>query len=69
MFITDTQLCERRGEGGWEKEDELETMTIRPCWMVVPCPHAHAELMSGQWEYQVGPCEGIAVSDKLWVSR
>ena len=29
----------------------------------------NAEVMAGQWEFQVGPCEGIAVSDQLWVSR
>ena len=22
-----------------------------------------------QWEYQVGPCEGIEMGDHLWVSR
>lgn len=25
--------------------------------------------MPGQWEYQVGPCEGISIGDQLWVSR
>ena len=25
--------------------------------------------MPGQWEYQVGPCEGIDAGDQLWVSR
>ena len=25
--------------------------------------------MPGQWEYQVGPCEGIDIGDHLWVSR
>ena len=29
----------------------------------------NAEVMPGQWEYQVGPCEGITVSDQLWMSR
>jgi len=29
----------------------------------------NAEVMPGQWEYQVGPCEGIVVSDQLWMSR
>lgn len=22
-----------------------------------------------QWEFQVGPCEGISVGDELWVAR
>lgn len=29
----------------------------------------NAEVMPGQWEYQVGPCEGISIGDHLWVSR
>lgn len=29
----------------------------------------NAEVMPGQWEYQVGPCEGIELGDQLWMSR
>ncbi|GMR48907.1 hypothetical protein PMAYCL1PPCAC_19102, partial [Pristionchus mayeri] len=29
----------------------------------------NAEVMPGQWEYQVGPVEGIAMGDQLWMSR
>jgi glutamine synthetase len=29
----------------------------------------NAEVMPGQWEYQVGPCEGIDSGDHMWVSR
>ena len=29
----------------------------------------NAEVMPGQWEYQVGPTEGIAIGDQLWMSR
>jgi len=29
----------------------------------------NAEVMPGQWEYQVGPCEGIEMGDQLWLSR
>jgi len=29
----------------------------------------NAEVMPGQWEYQVGPCEGISSGDQLWISR
>ncbi|CAF3595299.1 unnamed protein product, partial [Rotaria sordida] len=28
-----------------------------------------AEVMPAQWEYQVGPCEGITGGDQLWMSR
>lgn len=27
------------------------------------------EVLPGQWEYQIGPCEGIEAGDQLWVSR
>ena len=29
----------------------------------------NAEVMKGQWEYQVGPCCGIEAGDQMWVSR
>jgi len=29
----------------------------------------NAEVMPAQWEYQVGPCEGISMGDELWMSR
>jgi glutamine synthetase len=29
----------------------------------------NAEVMPGQWEYQIGPCTGIAAGDEMWISR
>jgi len=29
----------------------------------------NAEVMPGQWEFQVGPCEGIDIGDHLWMAR
>lgn len=29
----------------------------------------NAEVAPGQWEYQIGPCEGIEMGDHLWISR
>lgn len=29
----------------------------------------NAEVMPGQWEFQVGPCEGISIGDHLWCAR
>lgn len=29
----------------------------------------NGEVMPGQWEYQVGPCEGISIGDQLYMSR
>ncbi|KAF7652865.1 hypothetical protein LDENG_00091170 [Lucifuga dentata] len=30
---------------------------------------SNAEVMPSQWEFQVGPCEGIEMGDHLWVAR
>jgi glutamine synthetase len=29
----------------------------------------NAEVMPGQWEFQVGPCKGVEIGDHLWVAR
>lgn len=29
----------------------------------------NAEVMPGQWEFQIGPCEGIEIGDHLWMAR
>jgi len=29
----------------------------------------NAEVMPGQWEFQIGPCTGIAAGDHLWLAR
>ena len=29
----------------------------------------NGEVMPGQWEYQIGPCEGIDSGDEMWISR
>jgi glutamine synthetase len=29
----------------------------------------NAEVMPGQWEFQIGPCEGIQIGDHLWMAR
>jgi len=29
----------------------------------------NAEVMPGQWEYQIGPVQGVEAADQLWISR
>lgn len=29
----------------------------------------NAEVMAGQWEFQIGPCLGIEEGDHLWMAR
>nr|ABA60428.1 glutamine synthetase [Leptolegnia chapmanii] len=35
----------------------------------IRCSGINAEVMPGQWEYQVGPCTGIEAGDQMWISR
>uniref|UniRef100_A0A0K0EA17 glutamine synthetase n=1 Tax=Strongyloides stercoralis TaxID=6248 RepID=A0A0K0EA17_STRER len=35
----------------------------------INCSGTNAEVMPGQWEFQVGPCEGIEMGDQLWMAR
>ena len=35
----------------------------------IPISGINAEVMPGQWEYQVGPCVGILGGDHVWMSR
>lgn len=35
----------------------------------INCSGINAEVMPGQWEYQVGPCVGISAGDQLSMSR
>jgi len=35
----------------------------------INCSGINAEVMPGQWEYQVGPCVGIESGDHMWISR
>jgi len=39
------------------------------CYAGVTVSGINAEVMPGQWEYQVGPCVGTDSGDELWMSR
>jgi len=49
--------------------DIMEAHLAACLWAGVKIAGTNAEVMPGQWEYQVGPCEGIEAGDHLWVSR
>ena len=43
---------------------------LRACLMAgVKISGTNGEVMPGQWEYQIGPCEGISSGDHMQVSR
>jgi glutamine synthetase len=35
----------------------------------IPVAGENAEVMPAQWEFQVGPCPGVAIGDDLWMAR
>jgi len=39
------------------------------CTAGIPISGINAEVMPGQWEYQIGPVSALDVSDYLWLSR
>jgi len=49
---------------------DLSDMHYKAClYAGIKISGTNAEVMPGQWEYQVGPCEGIEIGDHMWVSR
>merc|ERR1712142_775035 len=49
---------------------DIETAHVKCClYAGIKVSGTNAEVMPAQWEYQVGPCEGITMGDDLWMSR
>jgi len=43
---------------------------LRACLMAgIKISGMNAEVAPGQWEFQIGPCEGISQGDHMWVAR
>jgi glutamine synthetase len=43
---------------------------LKACYFAgVNISGVNAEVMPAQWEYQIGPSEGIGMGDQLWMSR
>eukprot|EP00466_Bigelowiella_natans_P004619 jgi/Bigna1/53980/estExt_Genewise1Plus.C_270023 len=55
---------------GNAKGRELAEAHLRCClYAGVKISGINAEVMPSQWEFQVGPCEGIRMGDDLWFAR
>ncbi|XP_071040825.1 glutamine synthetase 2 cytoplasmic [Parasteatoda tepidariorum] len=49
---------------------DVEEAHYRACMYAgIPICGTNAEVMPAQWEFQVGPSEGVAIGDDLWMSR
>ena len=63
--MNDDSLCKRKDR--WR---EIVEEHYRACiYAGIKIAGTNAEVMPGQWEFQVGPCEGISMGDHLWVAR
>ena len=60
--------CGVGGENVFERE--LVEKHLKYClYAGVNISGINAEVAPGQWEFQVGPCEGIEAGDHLWIAR
>merc|ERR1712228_312127 len=49
---------------------DIETAHVMAClYAGIRVSGTNAEVMPAQWEFQVGPTEGIAMGDDLWMAR
>ena len=46
--------------------DEFYQMCL---YSAVQISGINAEVANSQWEFQIGPCEGLAIGDHLWIAR
>ena len=57
------------GAGAAIGRDLVETHLKACCYAGIDISGVNAEVMPSQWEYQVGPCVGIAAGDQMMMSR
>ena len=64
-FRFDTQI----GTGKVFARDLIEAHYRACLYAGINISGINAEVMPSQWEFQVGPCEGISMGDHLWMAR
>uniref|UniRef100_A0A914VTU6 glutamine synthetase n=1 Tax=Plectus sambesii TaxID=2011161 RepID=A0A914VTU6_9BILA len=57
------------GGGCVAGRDISDTHMLACLYAGLPIEGTNAEVLLGQWEYQVGPSGGIEICDQLWLSR
>jgi len=57
------------GAGKVVQRDIVESHYKACLYAGVKISGTNAEVMPAQWEFQVGPCEGISMGDHLWMAR
>ncbi|KAL7409408.1 putative GLN1-glutamate--ammonia ligase [Mrakia frigida] len=57
------------GQGKVFARDLIEAHYRACLYAGVEIAGINAEVMASQWEFQVGPCEGISMGDHLWMAR
>lgn len=68
MFLTGPYYCGVGADKAYGRD--IVEAHYRACLYagVLICG-TNAEVMPSQWEFQVGPCEGICMGDHLWIAR
>ncbi len=62
--------CGVGGNNIYTKQRNIALKHMSTCLnMNIPISGINAEVAPSQWEYQVGPCNGISACHNLWVSR
>jgi glutamine synthetase len=59
----------RLGAGRVVARDLIEAHYRACLYAGIKISGINAEVMPSQWEFQVGPCEGISMGDELWMAR
>lgn len=62
-------ICRFSGAGKVFARDLIEAHYRACLYAGVKISGINAEVMPSQWEFQVGPCEGIEMGDHLWMAR
>lgn len=64
-----TDLISHLGAGKVYARDLIEAHYRVCLYAGIKISGINAEVMPSQWEFQVGPCEGIEMGDHLWMAR
>jgi len=69
LILTCCSFYQHLGAGNVVARDLVEAHYRACLYAGVKISGINAEVMPSQWEFQVGPCEGISMGDELWIAR
>jgi glutamine synthetase len=69
LILIDHSFHQQPGAGKVVARDLVEAHYRACLYAGVRISGINTEVMPSQWEFQVGPCEGISMGDELWMAR